>query len=70
MKMNEIKEMPVAELQDKNRQLRRELFDLNIEKGNNPREFEKSHRIRQVRRDIARVETALTDKNKQTAAAG
>ena len=62
MKMNEIQEMPVAELQDKGRQLRKELFELNLQKGIYRDQFKRAHRIREVRKDIARVETALTGK--------
>ncbi len=63
MKMSEIKEMPSVELQAKARELRQELFNLNLQKSIGT--LEKSHRIGQVRKDIARVETTLSDKKKQ-----
>ena len=69
MKMNEIQEMPVAELQDKGRQLRKELFELNLQKGIDRDQFKRAHRIREVRKDIARVETALSAKKKEAASA-
>ena len=55
---NEIKEMPIVELQTKSRDLRMELFNLNLQKSMGT--LEKSHRIGQIRKDIARVETMLT----------
>ena len=58
MKIEEIKEMPVVELQAKSRDLRLELFNLNLQKSMGT--LEKSHRIGQIRKDIARVETMLT----------
>tara|TARA_B110000014_G_C19975847_1_gene505274 strand:+ start:244 stop:447 length:204 start_codon:yes stop_codon:yes gene_type:complete len=58
MKIEEIKEMPVVELQTKSRDLRMELFNLNLQKSMGT--LEKSHRIGQIRKDIARVETMLT----------
>ena len=58
MKIEEIKEMPIVELQTKSRDLRMELFNLNLQKSMGT--LEKSHRIGQIRKDIARVETMLT----------
>ena len=57
MKIAEINEMPVVELQAKSRDLRLELFNLNLQKSMGT--LEKSHRIGQIRKDIARVETML-----------
>jgi large subunit ribosomal protein L29 len=64
MKIEEIKEMPVVELQAKSRDLRLELFNLNLQKSMGT--LEKSHRIGQLRKDIARVETMLTRIRNQT----
>ena len=64
MKIQEIKEMPVVELQTKSRDLRMELFNLNLQKSMGT--LEKSHRIGQIRKDIARVETILTRIKKQS----
>ncbi len=63
MKIAEINEMPVVELQAKSRDLRLELFNLNLQKSMGT--LEKSHRIGQIRKDIARVETILTRIKKQ-----
>jgi len=62
MKMSEIIEMPPVELQVKGRDLRQELFNLNLQKSIGT--MEKSHRIGQLRKDIARVETALNARKK------
>jgi len=67
MKIAEINEMPVVELQAKSRDLRLELFNLNLQKSMGT--LEKSHRIRQIRKDIARVETMLTRIRNQPAEA-
>ena len=48
MKMSDIKEMPSVELQAKGRELRQELFNLNLQKSIGT--LEKSHRIGQVRK--------------------
>ena len=60
MKMEELKNMKSAELQAELELLRRHLFDLHsqavTEKLENP------HRLRMVRKDIARVLTLLNDR--------
>ena len=63
MKIAEIKEMPTIELQAKSRELRLELFNLNLQKSMGT--LEKSHRVGQIRKDIARVETILSRIKKQ-----
>ena len=67
MKIAEINEMSVVELQAKSRDLRLELFNLNLQKSMGT--LEKSHRISQIRKDIARVETMLTRIRNQPAEA-
>ena len=67
MKIAEINEMPVVELQAKSRDLRLELFNLNLQKSMGT--LEKSHRISQIRKDIARVETMLARIRNQPAEA-
>ena len=69
MKIEEITEMPVVELQVKSRDLRAALFSLNLEKSLNKKQYDKAHRIRNLRKDIARVETMLTRIKKQAAQA-
>ena len=67
MNNNEFKEMPPVELQAKGRELRAELFNLNLQKSIGT--LEKSHRIGELRKNIARVETALSAKKKEAASA-
>jgi len=62
MKMSEINDETLVELQTKGRELRKELFGLNLQKSIGT--LEKSHRIGQLRKDIARVETILNVKKK------
>jgi large subunit ribosomal protein L29 len=58
MASNAFKEMTALELAAKGRELRLELFNLRLQKAT--ARLEKPHRIRQLRRDIARCETRLT----------
>ena len=67
MNINEIQEMPPVELQAKSRELRAELFNLNLQKSIGT--LEKPHRIGELRKDIARVETALSAKKKEVVSA-
>ena len=69
MKMSEVKELSEVELETKGRDLRVELFNLRIQKTT--AQLEKPHRVKQLRRDVARLETRLTKlrQKKETAAA-
>ena len=69
MKMSEVKELSEVELETKGRDLRVELFNLRIQKTT--AQLEKPHRVKQLRRDVARLETRLTmlRQKKETAAA-
>ena len=58
MKMSEGNELTEVELETKGRDLRVELFNLRIQKTT--AQLEKPHRVRQLRRDVARMETRLT----------
>ena len=58
MKMSEVDELTEVELETKGRDLRVELFNLRIQKTT--AQLEKPHRVRQLRRDVARMETRLT----------
>jgi large subunit ribosomal protein L29 len=63
MKIEEIRELSVPELNHKLDELRTELFNLRFQKAKNL--LDKVDRLRLVRRDIARVMTIM--KQKQTA---
>jgi large subunit ribosomal protein L29 len=66
MKTEELREMPEVELQARNRELRADLFHLNLHKSLG--KLDRPHRIRQLRKDIARVETMLSSKQADLAA--
>ena len=58
MKFSEIKDLTQAELAAKSRDLRQELFNLHLQKAS--AQLEKPARLRTLRRDIARVETRIS----------
>ena len=58
MKMSEIKDLTNDELQVKSRDLRRELFNLRLQQATS--QLEKSSRIPLLRKDIARIETRVS----------
>jgi large subunit ribosomal protein L29 len=60
MKVSEMKEKNVEELNEELLNLKREHFTLRMQKGSG--QLEKSHRLKEVRRDVARVKTILTEK--------
>jgi large subunit ribosomal protein L29 len=60
MKARELREQTVEELQDKERDLADQLFALRLQKVTG--QLEKPARVRDVRRDIARVMTVLREK--------
>lgn len=65
MKMSELRDKTAVELAAKSRDLRQELFNLHMQKASS--QLEKPARLRTLRRDIARVETALSDLRRKTA---
>ena len=58
MKFSEIKDSTLTELAAKSRDLRQELFNLRLQQAS--AQLEKPARLRQLRRDIARVETRMS----------
>ena len=58
MKMSELKDFTSAELSAKSRDLRQELFNLRLQKAS--AQLEKPARLRLLRRDIARIETRIS----------
>jgi len=60
MKPKEIREMTEAEAQAKLRDLRQELFNLRLQQ--HAARLERPSRLREVRHDIARVETILRER--------
>ena len=67
MKMSEIKDLTSVELQAKGRELRQERFNLQLQKATS--QLEKPSRLREIRRDIARIETQLSALRRQAAKA-
>ena len=65
MKFAELKDLTVAELTVKSRDLRQELFNLRLQKAT--ARLEKPARLRTLRKDIARVETRITQLQQQPA---
>jgi large subunit ribosomal protein L29 len=65
MKIADIKDLTVRELETRKRDLRHEIFNLRIQQQAG--QLEKPHMLRTLRRDAARVETALTAKRRQAA---
>ncbi|PYJ55265.1 MAG: 50S ribosomal protein L29 [Verrucomicrobia bacterium] len=66
MKMKEITELSTDELLTKRRDLRQESLHLRLQQQSG--QLEQPSRLRLLRRDIARLETVLTQRGKQTAA--
>ena len=66
MKFKEIQEMSTDELLTKKRDLRQESLHLRLQQQSG--QLEQPSRMRLLRRDVARVETVLSERNKQTAA--
>ena len=67
MKMTEIKDLTVTELAAKGRDLRREIFNLRLQQASS--QLEKPARLRTLRKDIARIETRITQIRHQQKAA-
>ena len=59
-----VQEMTLPELQAKLRDLRQELFNLRLQKAT--AQLEKPARLRLLRRDIARLETRVTQLRRQS----
>lgn len=58
MKFSELKDMTLVELAAKGRDLRQEIFNLRLQQAS--AQLEKPGRLRTLRRDIARIETRIT----------
>jgi len=58
MKMSEIKDLTLAELAAKGRDLRQEMFNMRLQQASS--QLEKPARLRTLRRDIARIETRMS----------
>lgn len=67
MKASDVRAKTEDELRDELEKLKREQFNLRFQKALN--QLENTARVRQVRRDIARVQTILQEKSAAAASA-
>ncbi len=67
MKIKEIRDLNREELKTRKRELKEEIFHLRLQQQSG--QLEKPSQIRVLRREIARVETVLTQKNAAPATA-
>jgi large subunit ribosomal protein L29 len=68
MKYKELKDSTTEELTSKSRDLRQEIFNLRLQQASS--QLEKPGRLRTIRRDIARIETKISElRKKETAKA-
>lgn len=58
MKMSELKDLTLTELSAKGRDIRQEIFNLRLQQASS--RLEKPGRLRTLRRDVARVETRIS----------
>lgn len=58
MKMAELKDLTITELRARSRDLRQDLFNLRLQQAS--AQLEKTARLRTLRRDVARIETRIS----------
>jgi large subunit ribosomal protein L29 len=66
MKIQEVRELTAKELGARKRELSHEAFNLRIQQQGG--QLEKPHLLKSIRRNIARIETAITEKSKPASA--
>jgi large subunit ribosomal protein L29 len=59
MKISDLKDLSLTELRAKSRDLRQELFNLRLQQAS--AQLEKTARLRTLRRDVARIETRISE---------
>jgi large subunit ribosomal protein L29 len=64
MKTKDIRELSIQELLTRKRELRQEAFHLRLQQQSG--QLEKPSQIRSIRREVARLETVLSDKNRKS----
>jgi len=65
MKFSEMKDMTLVELTAKSRDLRQEMFNLRLQQAS--AQLEKPARLHTLRRDVARLETRITQLRRKAA---
>lgn len=68
MKTSEIRNMSTEEINSKIEELRGELFDMRMKQAT--ASLEKPHKIRAARKDIARMKTVLSERERETVSEG
>ena len=68
MKIKEIRELSSQELSSRKRELRQESFHLRLQQQSG--HVEKPSRLRDLRREVARLETILSERANKAVAAG
>ncbi len=66
MKASKLREMSVEELVDESTELSEQLFRLRLQKATG--QLEDMMKTRQIRRDLARLKTVLTEKQRESEA--
>lgn len=64
MKFTELKDMTLVELSAKGRDMRHEMFNLRLQQAS--ARLEKPARLRTLRKDIARIETRISELRNKT----
>ena len=67
MKIKEIRELSSDELSGRKRELRQEVFNLRLQQASG--QMEKPSRIKDIRKEVARIETILSERANKKAAA-
>ncbi|MFH1023756.1 MAG: 50S ribosomal protein L29 [Planctomycetota bacterium] len=65
MKAKEIRQMSAEELRQKSQEARRELFNLRFQRATE--QLEKPAKLHHIRKDIARIETVIREKERSAA---
>jgi len=68
MKIKDIRELSSDELSTRKRELRQETFHLRLQQVST--HLEKPSRLRDIRREVARIETILSERANKAVAAG
>ena len=66
MKIQEARELTIKELSSRKNELEHEAFNLRIQQQGG--QLEKPHLLKTIRRDIARISSAISEKSKAAAA--
>ena len=66
MKIKEIRELSTDELSGRKRELRQEVFNLRMQQASG--QMERPSRLKDIRKEVARIETILSERANQQAA--